>query len=56
VRYEDSDLKIYAAFGLSDAFDMIVRPNKRQITENIYNKMASRLKNDWPSIQVVPWS
>ena len=42
IRPEDLSLKIYAPFGLSDAFDMTVRPNKRQITEDIFLKMVSR--------------
>jgi hypothetical protein len=56
VRPESSSLKIIASFGLSDTFDMVVRPNKRQITEEIFNKMVARLKKDWPAIQVLPWS
>jgi hypothetical protein len=56
VRPEGYGLKVQAAFGLSDIFEMIIRPNKRQITEEIYNKMVSRLKKDWPTIQVLPWS
>lgn len=56
VRPETYSLKIYSSFGLSDAFAMVVKPNKRQITENIFNQMVSRLKKDWPTIQVLPWS
>lgn len=56
VRPENSNLKITASFGLTDAFEMIVRPNKRQITEDIFNKMVSRLKKDWPTIHFLPWS
>jgi hypothetical protein len=55
VRPENSDLKVIAPFGLSDTFNMVVRPNKRQIDEVIFNKMVSRLKKDWPMIQVLPW-
>jgi hypothetical protein len=56
VRPEDSSLKVFAPFGLTDAFEMVVRPNKRQITEAIYSKMTLRLLKDWPSIKIVPWS
>lgn len=56
VRLENSNLNVFAAFGLSDAFDMIIRRNKRQITEELFNNMVSRLKKDWPTIQVLPWS
>ena len=56
IRPDHSGLKIFAPFGLSDAFEMIVRPNKRQITEDIYARMVHRLRTHWPSIQVVAWN
>lgn len=56
VRPQAPGLLIFAPFGLTDAFDMIVRPNKRQITEKIYNEMTLRLRKDWPTMQALPWS
>lgn len=55
VRQESRGLKIFAPFGLSFAFEMRLSPNKRQITKDIYSKMAARLKKDWPSIRIDPW-
>lgn len=56
IRPEAAGLTIFAPFGLTDAFNMIVRPNKRQITEEIYNKMVTRLRKDWPALQVMSWT
>ncbi|MBK7890685.1 MAG: nucleotidyltransferase family protein [Bdellovibrionales bacterium] len=56
IRPEASGIKLFAPFGLTDAFEMIVRPNKRQITEEIFNKMVLHLRKDWPDIQVISWS
>ncbi|PCJ16665.1 MAG: hypothetical protein COB02_15680 [Candidatus Cloacimonadota bacterium] len=54
-KVEDSFI-VYAPFGLFDLFSMIVRSNKKQINEKIYNKMVARLKKDWPEIKVIAWS
>jgi len=37
-------LVIYAPYGLEDAFNMFVKPNKRAMTESSYNKMATGYK------------
>lgn len=51
----DGTLKIYAPFGLNDLFGKIVRPNKAQITKEIYeNKVVSWLRK-WPELIVIPW-
>lgn len=56
VRPHSNAFHVTAPFGLNDALEMIVRPNKRQITEGIYNKMVARLLRDWPTIKIVPWN
>ncbi len=55
IRLEGTQFKIFAPFGLSDTFNMIVRVNKRQITGSIYTNMVNRLQRDWPNIQVIPF-
>ncbi len=51
----DGSMKIYAPFGLNDLLGKIVRPNKAQITEEIYrNKVSSWLKK-WPELTIIPW-
>lgn len=46
---------VYAPFGLDDVFNMIVRPNKRGVSKEVYQEKASRWKSLWPRLEVVPW-
>lgn len=48
-------LKIYTAFGLTDLLEKTVRPNKVQITREIYEKKASRWSACWPGLMIIPW-
>ncbi|MCA1063741.1 nucleotidyltransferase family protein [Rossellomorea aquimaris] len=47
--------KIYAPYDLEDLYSMIVRPNKRMITREIYEAKANKWKNKWPMLKVIPW-
>lgn len=51
----ESGTEIIAPFGLSDLLNMIVRPNKRQITKDIYLAKVNRWKIHWPHLRVVEW-
>lgn len=51
----DNIFEVYAPYGLSDLFHKIVRPNKVQITENVYNNKVSAWLKKWPELTVVPW-
>ena len=55
IRYRLGSFEAYAPFGLNDLFGMVVRPNKAQITEEIYLAKARRWKAAWPSLEIVPW-
>jgi hypothetical protein len=55
VRLENNQLKVYAPFGLNDLFGMIVRANKTQITEEIFNIKVQKWIAKWPSLTVIPW-
>jgi len=55
VRLENEELKVYAPFGLDDLFEMIVRANKAQITEEIYKEKICKWRTKWPSLTVIPW-
>ncbi len=46
---------VYAPYGLSDLFGLIVRANKTQITEEIYTRKVERWKGIWPRLTIVPW-
>lgn len=48
-------IEIIAPFGLQDLMEMTIRPNKRQITEDIYNAKLDRWKTHWPQLRIIPW-
>ncbi len=51
----NNNLKVYAPFGLNDMFGKIVRPNKIQITEEIYRNKISNWLKKWPELTIIPW-
>jgi uncharacterized protein len=46
---------VYAPFGLDDLLNLIVRPNRRQINEQIYRAKVRRWITEWPALTVLPW-
>ncbi|WP_299138715.1 nucleotidyltransferase family protein [uncultured Vibrio sp.] len=48
-------IRIFAPYGLEDAFNMLIKPNKRAMTEAYYNKMITGYKSRWQQVQVLPW-
>jgi uncharacterized protein len=42
-------------FGLGDLFALVVRPNKRQITRDIYEAKLARWRPIWPRLTFLPW-
>lgn len=55
VTLSDGEPEIYAPFGLDDLFAMTARPNKCQITAEIYEKKVARWRRHWPALTIVPW-
>ena len=56
VKYHDKNqFTVYAPYGLNDLLGMIVRPNKTQITKEIYLKKAERWKKIWHKLKIIPW-
>ena len=56
VRYNKSGTFIVCApFGLEDLFELVVRPNKKQITKDIYLQKVGRWIKNWPKLKVIPW-
>lgn len=51
----DGEISIYAPYGLEDAFNMYVKPNKIAMSEANYIKMTTSFKQRWSSISVEPW-
>jgi len=55
IRKTDGQFQVYAPFGLDDLLDMVVRANKAQITEKIYQDKVDRWIKIWPNLKIVPW-
>lgn len=55
IRKESGQFQVYAPFGLDDLLGMIVRANKVQITEKIYQDKVDRWIKIWPNLKIVPW-
>lgn len=51
----DHTLDVYAPYGLDDLFEMRVRANKVQITEEIFLSKAEKWKLKWPELEIIPW-
>ena len=48
-------LHVFAPYGLSDLLGLIVRPNKKQITQAIYDAKVNKWQAKWSGLRVVPW-
>jgi len=55
VRPDGAGLTVLAPFGLEDLFNLVVRPNKRQITKEIYERKVARWRPLWPKVTYVDW-
>lgn len=55
-RDSHGEWTIYAPFGIEDIFDMRLKANARQITEEIYMKKVKKWMGKWPSLVHEPWS
>jgi uncharacterized protein len=47
--------RLYAPYGLSDLFDLVVRPNRAQAPRHVYEAKAARWQQHWPELTVLPW-
>jgi uncharacterized protein len=55
VRRRAGVFESYAPFGLDDLFNLVVRPNKLQITAPIYAAKVARWRPLWPHLTFIPW-
>ncbi len=51
----DGILRLSAPFGLNDLLGLIVRANKTQITEEIYQAKIARWAGLWPRLHILSW-
>ncbi|KAH6689498.1 hypothetical protein F5X68DRAFT_230116 [Plectosphaerella plurivora] len=52
---EDGHWSVYAPRGLSDFFNMVVKPNPVLGTRVAFEKKAERWKAIWPGLKIEPW-
>ena len=56
VRTEPSGRwRVYAPHGLSDVFNLVVRPNPVLAPPGVYQAKAERWRRQWPALTVLPW-
>jgi uncharacterized protein len=48
-------MRIYAPYGLSDMFNLVVRPNPVLAPRHVYEAKTARWKRQWPDLTVMPW-
>jgi hypothetical protein len=51
----NGSLDVCAPHGLADLLDMVVRPNKSQVSREVYEAKAARWSACWPKLTVIPW-
>ncbi|MFC8385418.1 nucleotidyltransferase family protein [Nocardia sp. NPDC057272] len=47
--------RVYAPHGLSDVFNLVVRPNPVLAPRHVYEAKADRWRRQWPELTVLPW-
>jgi hypothetical protein len=47
--------RIYAPHGLSDVFNLVVRPNPVVAPRRVYQAKVTRWQRQWPALTVLPW-
>jgi hypothetical protein len=55
VRYGGDQFQVYAPYGLEDLLGMVVRPNKRLVSREVYEHKVRRWKSVWPKLEIVAW-
>ncbi|MEU9383306.1 nucleotidyltransferase family protein [Streptomyces sp. NPDC048279] len=56
VRLEiDGRWRVYAPHGLSDVFNLVVRPNPVFAPRAVYEAKAARWRKQWPELTVLDW-
>jgi uncharacterized protein len=55
VRQVDGALLVEAPFGLDDLLELVVRPNRVQITPEIYATKVARWSAVWPRLRILSW-
>lgn len=51
----DGRWRVYAPHGLSDVFNLVVRPNPVLAPQSVYEAKAARWREQWPELTVLDW-
>lgn len=52
---QEGQMQVYTTFGYEDIFSGIVRPNKRLISQEVYEAKAAKWLGKWPQLTIIPW-
>ena len=55
IRPHGQELEAFAPFGFDDLMNLVIRPNKRQITREIYAEKVAKWKPNWPLVKFLEW-
>lgn len=47
--------RVYAPHGLSDVFNLVVRPNPVLAPRSVYEAKSARWREQWPELRVLEW-
>ncbi|WP_223166351.1 nucleotidyltransferase family protein [Nonomuraea sp. SYSU D8015] len=47
--------KLYAPYGVTDAFGLVLRPDPRQAPRHVYEAKVARWTAAWPELTALPW-
>jgi uncharacterized protein len=47
--------RVYAPHGLSDVFNLVVRPNPLLAPQSVYESKAERWLSNWPELTIMEW-
>lgn len=47
--------RVYAPHGLSDVFNLVVRPNPLLAPQSVYESKAERWRSHWPELTIMKW-
>lgn len=56
VSMHDGNVAVMSAFGLADLLGLIVRANRVQVPQAVFEAKASRWQRLWPQLTVMQWS
>ena len=55
VRPAADTLEVYASFAFDDLLNLVVRPNKRLVTADVYSAKVERWRALWPRLEIIAW-